>query len=185
MPFSFNSTPLDGVLLIEPSAFKDERGFFYESWRDDAFAAAGVAATFVQENHSRSGAGVLRGLHYQDMRAPMAKLVRCTAGRLFDVAVDLRAGSATLGKWFGVELSAENKRQIFIPIGFAHGLQALSDGTEVQYKQTAYYAPVCERVLQWDDPDVGIQWPMPVPHLSPRDRAGHTLAQYLKEPAFE
>lgn len=184
MAFTFAPTPLEGLLLIQPTAISDERGFFFESWREDAFVSAGLAAPFVQENHSRSSAGVLRGLHYQDMRAPMAKLVRCTAGSLFDVAVDLRVGSPTFGQWFGVELSAANKRQVFIPVGFAHGLQALEDGTEVQYKQTAYYAPSCEQVLKWDDPDVGIAWPAAPTAISARDRSGRSLADYLVDPVF-
>ena len=182
--FTFTQTSLEDVVLVEPRVYADDRGFFFESWHEAEFAAAGLPIHYVQENHSRSAQGVLRGLHYQDMRAPMAKLVRCTAGRIFDVAVDLRVGSPTFGRWFGLELSALNKRQILVPEGFAHGLQALEDGSEIQYKQTAFYAPECEQIVSWDDPDLAIEWPLGAPSLSARDRKGMTLKAYLRAPAF-
>lgn len=175
---------LPDVVVIEPRVYPDDRGFFFESWHEGEFAAAGLPTRYVQENHSRSARGVVRGLHFQDQRAPMAKLVRCTAGSIYDVAVDLRAGSPTFGQWLGVELSAANKRQIFIPEGFAHGLQALEDGTEVQYKQTAFYTPEYEQVVSWDDPDLAIPWPLPVPTVSARDAKGMSLDEYRRVPAF-
>jgi dTDP-4-dehydrorhamnose 3,5-epimerase len=128
--------------------------------------------------------GVLRGLHYQDMRAPVAKLVRCTAGRIFDVVVDLRLGSPTFGRWVGVELSAEDKRQIFAPVGFAHGFQALADGTEVQYKQTGFYTPQAEGTVAWNDPELAIAWPLGDPVLSARDARAMSLREYRERPAF-
>ena len=131
-----------------------------------------------------SAYGVLRGMHYQDMTAPMGKLLRCTVGRIFDVAVDLRVSSPTLGKWFSVELSADNMRQIYVPPGFAHGFATLSDSAEVQYKQTGFYTPPSEGTLVWNDPDVGIQWPITNPTLSKRDQNGMSLKEYLKKPAF-
>src|SRR5262249_43555489 len=135
MQITVTKTPLDGVVLIDTKYFKDERGFFIESWHQRDYAAAGLSMTFVQDGHSRSPRGVLRGLHYQDMTAPMGKLLRCTVGEIFDVAVDLRVGSPTFGRWMSVVLSADNKRQIYIPAGFAHGFQATSDVVEVQYRQ--------------------------------------------------
>ncbi len=176
---------LPGVFIVELDYFQDERGFFIESWHKRDFAQAGLDAEFVQDNHSRSSYGVLRGLHYQDTSAPLDKLVRCTAGRIFDVAVDLRVSSATFGKWFGVELSAENKKQIYIPAGFAHGFVTLSDVAEVQYKQTGFYTPAAEGTVLWNDPDIGIAWPVAAPTLSRRDQNGMSLAHYKKNPAFK
>jgi dTDP-4-dehydrorhamnose 3,5-epimerase len=153
-------TPLTGVLLVEPKVFSDERGFFYESWNQSRFNdALGQSLHFVQDNHSRSTQGVLRGIHFQ--RAPHAqgKLVRCVAGRVFDVAVDLRIGSPTLGAWVGYELSADNHRQLWIPAGFGHGFLVLSPSADIIYKTTAPYAPASEGVLRFDDPDIGIEWP--------------------------
>jgi dTDP-4-dehydrorhamnose 3,5-epimerase len=178
-------TLLDGVLLIDPQVFPDGRGFFMETWNARDFAAAGLPADFVQDSHSRSARGVLRGLHYQDTRAPLAKLVRCTAGAIFDVAVDLRVGSPTFGRWVGAELSAENKRQMLVPEGFAHGFQALSEMVEVQYKQTGYYAPETEGTVAWNDPEIGIEWPIPEPTLSSRDRQAQSLEEYRRRPAFK
>ena len=177
-------TPLDSLVVVEIDYFQDERGFFIESWHKRDFASAGLDIEFVQEGHSRSGRGVLRGLHYQDMTAPMGKLLRCTVGRVFDVAVDLRVSSPTFGKWFGLELSADNKEQIYVPVGFAHGFATLSEFAEVQYKQTGFYTPSSEGTLSWNDPDVGIQWPITNPTLSKRDQNGMTLKDYLKKPAF-
>src|SRR5437016_270371 len=135
------TTSLEGLLIVNIEFPRDERGFFQESWNRKDFANAGLPFDFVQDSHSRSAYRVLRGLHYQDMRAPMAKLVRCTVGKILDVAVDLRIGSPTFGQGFSIELSAENKSQIFVPVGFAHGFATLSDVCEVQYKQTAFYQP--------------------------------------------
>jgi dTDP-4-dehydrorhamnose 3,5-epimerase len=185
MKLTVTGTPLSGVVFIDTHFFQDERGFFMECWHQRDFAQAGLPPmTFVPENHSRSGRGVLRGLHYQDKTAPIAKLVRCTLGRILDVAVDLRVGSPTFGKWVSVELSADNKRQIYVPEGCAHGFQALSDVVEVQYKQTAFYTPAAEGTLAWNDPDVGVQWPIPDPILSERDKRGMSLKAYLERPAF-
>ncbi|MBB5204343.1 dTDP-4-dehydrorhamnose 3,5-epimerase [Inhella inkyongensis] len=153
-------TALPGVLILEPRVFGDARGFFTESWNEARFnAAVGSSVRFVQDNHSRSSRGVLRGLHFQ--RAPHAqgKLVRCVAGSVLDVAVDLRAGSPSFGRWVGVELSADNHRQLWIPAGFGHGFLTLSDSADFLYKTTDYYAPECEGVVRWDDPDIGIAWP--------------------------
>jgi len=153
-------TRLPEVLVIEPKVFGDERGFFLESYNEAAFeAATGVHAKFVQDNHSRSAHGVLRGLHYQ-LSQPQDKLVRVVSGRVFDVAVDMRRSSPRLGQWVGVELSAENKRQLWVPAGFAHGFLVLSDSADFLYKTTDYYAPQFERALAWDDAHVGIAWPL-------------------------
>src|SRR5437016_5533795 len=159
-------TPLDGVLVINIDFVQDERGFFLESWNKKVFAEAGITSDFIQDSHSRSSHRVLRGLHYQDMRAPIVKLVRCTLGRVFDVAVDLRVSSSTFGKWFGIELSAENKTQLLVPIGFAHGFLTLSEVCEIQYKQTEYYCPQTEGGITWNDSEVGIKWPLADPVLS-------------------
>src|SRR5262245_3919162 len=143
---------LPGVLIVEPQVFGDDRGFFYESWNARAFAGAGVAASFVQDNHSRSAANVLRGLHYQ-IRSPQGKLVRVIAGEVFDVVVDLRRSSPAFGRWHGVHLSAQNKRMLWIPPGFAHGFLVTSDGAEFLYKTTDYWVPEDERTIAWNDPD--------------------------------
>jgi dTDP-4-dehydrorhamnose 3,5-epimerase len=184
MPIAITSTPLEGVVIIDPKVMEDERGFFMESWNARDFREAGIADQFVQDSHSRSTRGVVRGLHYQDITAPLSKLVRCTVGRVFDVVVDLRLGSPTFGKWFSVELSADDRRQLYIPVGFAHGFQTLSEVAEVQYKQTGFYAPGASRVLAWDDPDVGIAWPLADHLLSDRDMNGMTLRDYAAQPAF-
>jgi dTDP-4-dehydrorhamnose 3,5-epimerase len=178
-------TLLDSLVIVEIDYFKDERGFFIESWHKRDFAAAGLDLEFVQEGHSRSARNVLRGMHYQNMTAPMGKLLRCTFGSIFDVAVDLRVSSSTCGKWFGVELSAENKKQLYVPPGFAHGFATLSEFAEVQYKQTGFYTPPSEGTLSWNDPDVGIEWPIKEPILSKRDQNGMSLKEYLKNPAFQ
>jgi len=170
-------TAIPDVLLIEPRVLGDDRGFFFESWRDSAFAEAGIGDRFVQDNHSRSSRGVLRGLHYQLTR-PQGKLVRVTSGAVFDVAVDLRRGSPTFAQWTGAELTAVNKRLLWVPPGFAHGFVTLEDGTDFLYKCTDYYAPEDEHTLAWDDPKVGIAWPLSglVPQLSAKDRAGTALS---------
>jgi len=177
-------TPLEGLVLVTIDHFHDERGFFIESWNKRDFADAGLTHEFVQDSHSRSRYGVLRGLHYQDMRVPMAKLVRCTVGRILDVAVDLRMSSPTFGKFFSVELTSENKHQLLVPIGFAHGFLTLSDVCEVQYKQTALYEPSTEGGIAWNDPDVAINWPIKDPILSKRDQSQLSLNQYRENPAF-
>jgi dTDP-4-dehydrorhamnose 3,5-epimerase len=184
MKTRLSKTPLDGLLVIDIDFFSDGRGFFMESWHKRDFAEAGLSFDFVQDSHSRSRRGVLRGLHYQDMRAPMVKLVRCTVGAVFDVAVDLRVGSSTFGKWFGIELTAENKKQLLVPIGFAHGFLTMSEVCEIQYKQTEYYRPQTEGGIAWNDPDIAVQWPLSDPVLSHRDQNQVTLKQYLDNPAF-
>lgn len=178
-------TPLEGLVAINIDHFEDERGFFIESWHKRDFAEAGLPHEFVQDSHSRSSHRVLRGLHYQDMRAPMVKLVRCTVGRVLDVAVDLRVSSPTFGKWFSIELSAENKTQLLVPVGFAHGFATLSDVAEIQYKQTEMYRPDTEGGVLWNDPAIGVSWPFADPMLSKRDQGASTLRQYLENPAFK
>jgi dTDP-4-dehydrorhamnose 3,5-epimerase len=170
-------TALPGVLIIEPRVFGDARGFFMETWNAGAFAAAGLDLAFVQDNHSRSQKGVLRGLHFQNP-GPQGKLVRVTRGAVFDVAVDLRASSPTFGQWTGVELSAANKRMFWVPEGFAHGFLTLEDDTDFLYKCTAPYAPQSEHTLAWDDPAVGIDWPDlgMAPLVSEKDARGVALA---------
>ena len=169
-------TALSDVLLIEPKVFGDERGFFFESWNRRAFAAAGSDAEFVQDNHSRSGRGVLRGLHYQIEHA-QGKLVRVTEGEVFDVAVDLRRSSPSFGRAVGVVLSATNRRMLWIPPGFAHGFVVLSESAEFLYKATDYWHPQHERTLLWSDPALHIDWPLAgAPTLAAKDAAGMLLA---------
>jgi dTDP-4-dehydrorhamnose 3,5-epimerase len=169
-------TAIPDVKLVEPKVFGDSRGFFFESWNRRALAAAGIDVDFVQDNHSRSGRGVLRGLHYQIER-PQGKLVRVVAGEVFDVAVDLRRRSPTFGRWVGVTLSADNRRMFWIPPGFAHGFVVLSDSADFLYKTTDYWYPEHERTLLWNDPEVGIAWPYDgAPTLAPKDAAGKPLA---------
>lgn len=170
-------TALPGVLIIEPRVFGDARGFFMETWNAAAFATEGLDLTFVQDNHSRSQKGVLRGLHFQNP-GPQGKLVRVTQGAVFDVAVDLRSHSPTFGQWVGVELSAENKRMFWVPEGFAHGFLTLEDDTDFLYKCTAPYAPQSEFTLAWNDPAVGIDWPLGGrdPLISDKDSRGLALA---------
>ncbi len=184
MKTNLTKTPLEDLVVIDIDYFEDERGFFIESWNQRDFAAARLDLQFVQDSHSRSKQGVLRGLHYQDMSAPMGKLVRCTLGTVFDVAVDLRAKSPTFGQWFGVELTEENKRLIYVPVGFAHGFATLSEVAEIQYKQTGFYTPPSEGSIRWNDPDIGIAWPLSDPILSDRDQSGMSLAEYKRHPAF-
>ena len=169
-------TELPEVLLIEPRVFADERGFFFESYNRRALAEAGLAGEFVQDNHSRSNRGVLRGLHYQIEHA-QGKLVRVTAGEVFDVAVDIRRSSPTFGRWAGMVLSAENKRMLWIPPGFAHGFLVLSDAAEFLYKTTDYWYPEFERTLLWSDPALGVAWPLAgAPAVAAKDAAGQPLA---------
>jgi dTDP-4-dehydrorhamnose 3,5-epimerase len=164
-------TPLPGVLLLEPRIFGDARGFFLESWNRKTFADLGLAPDFVQDNHSRSAKGVLRGLHYQ-LNDPQGKLVRVVSGAVFDVAVDLRRSSAHFGQWVGYELSADNRRMMWVPPGFGHGFMVLSGSADFLYKTTAYYAPQWDRGVRWDDPQIAVQWPLEgTPTLSDKDRA--------------
>jgi dTDP-4-dehydrorhamnose 3,5-epimerase len=173
-------TPLAGLLILEPKVFADGRGYFLESFNQRGFAAAvGHAVTFVQDNHSRSQRGVLRGLHYQLPPHSQGKLVRVVQGRAFDVAVDIRKDSATFGRWFGTTLDAASHRQVWIPPGFAHGFLALEDDTQFLYKTTDYYAQDCERAIAWNDPAIGIEWPSlgGAPLLAAKDAAAGRLAQ--------
>lgn len=174
-------TAIADVLLIEPRVYGDERGFFFESFNQRVFAqATGVDAPFVQDNHSRSARGVLRGLHYQ-IQQPQGKLVRAVAGEVFDVAVDLRRSSSTFGQWVGAVLSAQNKMQLWVPPGFAHGFVVLSETAEFLYKTTDYYAPEHEQCIAWNDPTLGIVWPAmaDAPTLSGKDAAGGRWADAL------
>ena len=160
MAYEVTTTPIDGVLVLEPKVFGDARGFFFESFNARDFEqATGLDVAFVQDNHSKSAKGVLRGLHYQVQHA-QGKLVRVSQGAVFDVALDIRKDSATFGKWFGIELSAENKKQLWIPAGLAHGFLVTSDSAEFLYKTTDYYHPEFERSVLWSDPSIGIKWPL-------------------------
>lgn len=170
------STTLSGVLIIEPAVHRDERGFFLETYHATRYRDAGLDASFVQDNHSRSVRGTLRGLHWQ-VEHPQGKLVRVLFGAIFDVVVDIRPESPTFGKWVGAELTSENFRQIYAPPGFAHGFCVTSEVAEVEYKCTDFYDPKSERGLIWNDPEVGIAWPVAEPILSPRDQRHPTLAQ--------
>ncbi|MEJ8854754.1 dTDP-4-dehydrorhamnose 3,5-epimerase [Variovorax robiniae] len=170
-------TAIPEVIVIEPKVFGDERGFFYESFNQKAFdEAVGQHVEFVQDNHSRSAKGVLRGLHYQ-IQQPQGKLVRCVRGAVFDVAVDIRKSSPTFGKWVGVELSEANHKQLWVPVGFAHGFLVLSESAEFLYKTTDFYAPAYERCIAWDDAEVGVEWPdiQLAPVLSSKDAQGVSL----------
>jgi dTDP-4-dehydrorhamnose 3,5-epimerase len=167
------------VTIVEPKVFADARGFFMETWQSRKFADAGITATFVQDNHSSSRQWVLRGLHYQ-VKQPQGKLVRVTQGEAFDVAVDLRKSSPTFGKWVGERLSDSNRKMMWVPPGFAHGFLVMSERVEFMYKCTDYYAPEHERALLWNDPAIGIEWPLPVgvePIVSDKDKTARTLAQ--------
>jgi dTDP-4-dehydrorhamnose 3,5-epimerase len=183
--FMFRTTDLTGVQWIEPLVHGDERGFFLETYRASDFAAAGITDVFVQDNHSRSARGVLRGLHLQKAH-PQSKLVHCIAGAVWDVAVDVDPASPTFRHWFGIELSAANRRQLYIPSGMAHGFLALADGTEFVYKCSAYFDSLDETGILWSDRELGVAWPLEAvgtPIVSPRDAGLPTLAQYLKERA--
>jgi dTDP-4-dehydrorhamnose 3,5-epimerase len=181
------TTTLPGVVILEPAVFGDDRGWFYESFNEARFSAGLIdmglppAPRFVQDNHSCSKAGVLRGLHYQLPPQAQGKLVRVVKGAAWDVAVDIRQGSSTFGQWFGLELSAENKRQLWIPTGFAHGFVALQDDTHFLYKTTDVWSKACERSILWNDPAIGIVWPLPsagtAPLVAPKDAAAPVLAQ--------
>jgi dTDP-4-dehydrorhamnose 3,5-epimerase len=174
-----SDTPVEGVKILDPKVFGDERGFFLESWNARGFAALGFDVTFVQDNHSRSVRNTLRGLHYQVER-PQGKLVRVTRGEVFDVTVDIRKRSPTYGRWFGLRLSEANRRMLWLPPGMAHGFYVLSDTADFQYKCTEYYLPEHERSILWSDPALGIDWPVPAgetPLLSPKDARGVPLAE--------
>ena len=173
--------PVQGPLLLTPRVFGDERGFFFESWNQQAFNAAAGDTAFVQDNHSRSSRGVLRGLHYQLPPHPQGKLVRCVLGEIFDVAVDIRRSSPTFGQWVGAVLSADNKQQLWVPAGFAHGFLTLSEQAEVLYKTTDFWSRECERAIRWDDPALAIAWPLEAlagaePQLSEKDAVAPLLA---------
>ena len=179
MPYQVTTTPIEGVLVLEPKVFGDVRGFFFESFNARDFEqATGLKETFVQDNHSKSAKGVLRGMHYQ-VQNPQGKLVRVTQGTVFDVVVDIRLGSKTFGQWFGHELSAENNTQLWISEGLAHGFLVTSESAEFLYKTTDYYSPEHERSLLWNDPEVGIDWPLHLinaePLLAAKDVAAHPL----------
>ncbi len=177
-------TTLPGVLLLEPAVFADDRGFFLETYNKGRFRHAGIDETFVQDNHSRSKYGVLRGLHYQEPN-PQGKLVRCSRGALFDVAVDIRERSPDFGKWFGAKLSDENMLMLWIPPGFAHGFCALTEVADLVYKCTALYDSHADRAIRWDDPDIGIIWPVTQPILSMKDASAPRLKDAKVLPAYE
>ena len=178
-----SGVPMQGPLLITPQVFGDDRGFFFESWNQRRFDdAVGTPTTFCQDNHSRSSRGVLRGLHYQLEPEPQGKLVRCTAGAIFDVVVDLRRSSATFGQWVAAELSADNQQQLWVPVGFAHGFLTLSETAEVLYKASGFWSKTCERSLRWNDPQLAIAWPLDrldgdAPLLAEKDAAAPSLAE--------
>jgi len=180
----FLETPIAGVTVIEPQVFGDDRGFFMETWHREKFAAAGIDAAFDQDNHSRSSQGVLRGLHYQ-LPNPQGKLARVVDGAVFDAVADMRRGSPTFGRWFGIELSAENRRMLWAPAGVAHGFLVLSPSADFLYKCSGLYAPADERAVRWDDPTLAIDWPLPAglrPILSPKDAAAPLLAEAVLFP---
>jgi len=177
MPFRFAPTAIADVILIDPPLFPDERGFFMESYKRSEFAAAGIEGNFVQCNHSKSSRGIVRGLHYQKHPKAQAKLVRALSGEIYDVAVDLRRDGPTYGKWIGATLSAENRKMLYVPVGFAHGFCVLSAEAEILYMTTEEYAPREEAGLLWNDPELGISWPVAQPQLSIRDQGWPALAQ--------
>ena len=181
MQIKIESRLLGDVVVIVPEIFQDARGFFTETFRADQFKALGLPTEFVQDNHSRSAKGVVRGLHFQ-WDPPMGKLMRVTAGSAFLVAVDIRKGSPNLGKWVGVEASTENRRQVWAPAGFARGFCALSEGTEIQYKCTGIYSNKAESAIRWNDPAIGIKWPLADVTVSDKDRNAASLADWLRSP---
>jgi dTDP-4-dehydrorhamnose 3,5-epimerase len=184
MEIKIESRHLQEVVVLVPDIFQDSRGFFMETFREDQFKAHGLPYHFVQDNHSRSAKGVVRGLHFQ-WEPPMGKLMRVTAGNAFLVAVDIRKGSPTLGKWAGIEASAENRREVWAPAGFARGFCVLSDFAEIQYKCTGAYNNRGESGILWNDPEIGIQWPVTNAELSEKDKKAQTLAQWLASPASD
>jgi dTDP-4-dehydrorhamnose 3,5-epimerase len=176
MSFEALKLEIEGLILIKPDRYGDERGFFLESYKKSAFESMGIRESFVQENHSRSARGVLRGLHYQVHPFPQGKLLRVIQGEIFDVAVDIRKGSPYYGRWSGLALSGENHQILWIPPGFAHGFMAMTEGAEVLYSTTSEYAPLCERGIAWNDPAIGIKWPSLPPAVSEKDRKFPPLA---------
>jgi dTDP-4-dehydrorhamnose 3,5-epimerase len=184
MEISVESRSLGDIVVILPGIFQDARGFFSETFRADQFKALGLPTEFVQDNHSRSAKGVVRGLHFQ-WEPPMGKLMRVTAGSAFLVAVDIRKGSPTLGQWFGVEASPGNRRCVWAPAGFARGFCSLSEGAEIQYKCTGIYNGRAESAILWDDPAIGIKWPLSDVSISEKDRNARTLANWLASPESE
>lgn len=184
MKISVESTHLGEVAVLIPEIFQDSRGFFMESFRSDQFQALGIPTNFVQDNHSRSEKGVVRGLHFQ-WEPPMGKLMRVSLGAAYMVAVDIRKGSPTLGKWCGIEASAENRRQVWAPAGFARGFCVLSEVAEIQYKCTGLYNSQAESGICWNDPEIGITWPVSEPALSVKDQNAQSLAQWLATPESE
>ena len=181
MPFNFRSLKIPELIIIEPQVFQDVRGFFMESYKYSEFASYGIVESFVQDNHSYSKKGVLRGLHYQNPPRGQGKLVRVILGEIFDVAVDIRKGSPTFGKWVGVVLSAEDRKMLYIPPGFAHGFCVLSDDAEVLYKSTDEYAPEYEAGIVWNDPEIGVDWPVKDPIISSKDASLPALRQARNE----
>lgn len=182
MQIKIESEHLNGLVVLAPEVFEDERGFFMETYRADQFKELGLPHEFVQDNHSRSQKGVLRGLHFQWGPPPMGKLMRVTYGSAYLAAVDIRKGSPTLGKWFGIEVSAQNKKQVWAPAGFARGFYTISDFAEIQYKCTGVYNKQGESGFLWNDPELGIQWPDKNPSLSEKDKIAQTFAQWLETP---
>ena len=170
MPFEFIPLEITGLTLIKPQVFGDERGFFFETYKYADFSQAGLGENLVQDNYSRSVKGVLRGLHYQKDPKAQGKLVTCIKGRIFDVAIDIRRGSPNYGRWTGVELSEENRHLLYLPPGFAHGFQVMSDSADVMYKCTQEYSPADDRGIIWNDPDINIAWPLQSPLLSEKDK---------------
>jgi len=184
MEIRIESRHLNDIVIVVPEVFQDERGFFTETFRADQFRAMGLPHEFVQDNHSGSGRGVLRGLHFQ-WEPPMGKLMRVTSGAAFLAAVDIRKGSPTLGQWFGVEVTAANRKCVWAPAGFARGFCVLSDFAEIQYKCTGIYNKNCEAGIRWNDPEVGIQWPISNPIVSDKDSKTQLLSEWLKTPESE
>ena len=181
MEIRMESRQLGDAVVLVPDIFQDSRGFFMEAFREDQFRKLGLPTHFVQDNHSRSTKGVLRGLHFQ-WEPPMGKIMRVTLGAAFLVAVDIRKGSPTLGQWCGIEVSAENRRQVWAPAGFARGFCVLSDAAEIQYKCTGLYNGKAESGIRWDDPQIGIEWPITKPILSEKDRGAQALEEWLSRP---
>ena len=177
-------TPIEDVLHLEPIVHRDERGFFLETYHRDHYRAAGVELEFVQDNHSHSGKGVLRGFHYQDLSAPMAKLVRCSSGAILDAVVDLRIGSPSFGRVYMAELTSDNHHQLLVPVGCGHAFLTLSEVADVEYKCSGFYDPTAEATVAWNDPEIGVNWPIRNPIVSPKDGRGMTLAEYRARPAF-
>jgi len=184
MQLRIESRHLNGIAIVAQEVFEDERGFFMEVYRADQFKELGLPSEFVQDNHSKSARGTVRGLHFQ-WEPPMGKLMRVTAGKAFLAAVDIRKGSPTLGQWFGAEVSAEDKKQVWAPAGFARGFCVLSESAEVQYKCTGIYNNKAESGILWNDPAIGIKWPFESPILSPKDAKAQTLEQWLASPLSE